>query len=55
MTREEAIAALKALQGDIIDIEAAHEDADGVLCKLLISLGYRDVVDEWAQVEKWYA
>ncbi len=54
MTREEAIKLLQecARSGDI---EAAHSDADDVLCSLLMSLGYEDVVDEWCKVDKWYA
>ena len=40
MTREEAIKELKST----IDPEYDHCHADGVLCDLLISLGYEDVV-----------
>lgn len=54
MTREDAIAKLKAAQRSG-DTEAAHCDADDVLCDLLRSLGYGDVVDEWSYVDKWYA
>jgi hypothetical protein len=54
MTREEAIARLKELQTGG-DIDAEHCYADDVLCRLLVSLGYQDVVDEWAKIEKWYA
>lgn len=54
MTREHAIAELKKLQ-ELGDTEAAHSDADEVLCKLLSALGYQDVVDEWEKVDKWYA
>ena len=54
MTRDEAIAKLKAAQNDW-DTECAHGDADGVLCALLKSLGYGDVVDEWEKIKKWYA
>lgn len=54
MTREQAIAELKNCQ-EPGDTEAAHSVADEILCKLLRSLGYRDVVDEWEKVEKWYA
>jgi hypothetical protein len=54
MTREDAIATLKKAQINA-DIEAAHSAADGVLCELLRSLGYDDVVSEWLKVEKWYA
>ena len=54
MTREEAIEQLKACQGTQ-DCEAAHADADEILCVLLKSLGYSDVVAEWEEVDKWYA
>lgn len=54
MTREEAIAQLKSCAAND-DVEMAHSDADGVLCKLLGSLGYKDVVDTWEEVPKWYA
>lgn len=54
MTREEAIAALK-LEQQNRDREVAHAKADDVLCELLRSLGYGDVVDEFEEVGKWYA
>ena len=54
MTREQAISELKELQKSG-DQEAAHCDADGVLCKLLEALGYSDVTKEWAKIDKWYA
>ncbi len=54
MTREEAIAALKDCQTSG-DTEATHSEADDVLCKFLVALGYQDVVDEWEKVDKWYA
>ena len=37
------------------DTEAAHSNADKVLCDLLVSLGYKDVVEDYQRVEKWYA
>ena len=37
------------------DIEGAHCDADDILCKLIIALGYEDVVDAYHMVPKWYA
>ena len=54
MDGSQAIAKLKELQSGR-DIESEHSYADDVLCQLLISLGYQDVVDEWNKVEKWYA
>ncbi len=37
------------------DTEAAHAQADAVLCSLLIVLGYEDVIEAWRVVDKWYA
>jgi hypothetical protein len=52
--RMKALARLKELQPSD-DVEAAHSDADDVLCELLKKLGYADVVAEWEAVPKWYA
>lgn len=54
MTREEAIAKLVALQKEN-DIEMEHVEADSVLCQLLVTLGYGDVVTEFNRITKWYA
>ncbi len=54
MDRETAIEKLKQCQ-DYDDTERAHNDADDVLRDLLVALGYKDVVEEWVKVEKWYA
>ncbi|CAA2139623.1 hypothetical protein [Hyphomicrobium sp. ghe19] len=54
MTAEEAMAKLKQAQ-ETGDTERAHADADDVLCELLRSLGYENVVAEWEKVDKWYA
>lgn len=54
MSREEAIRQLKLAQASL-DTEAAHCSADEVLCELLESLGFSDVVDAWKEVSKWYA
>lgn len=54
MNRDEALSLLaKARENG--DTEAAHGDADQVLCDLLTSLGYEDVVSAWRAVNKWYA
>lgn len=55
MDRQQAIARLKELQGSLQDVEIAHVEADQILCDLLNSLGYMDVVDQWIEIEKWYA
>ena len=54
MTREEAIIELKIAQA-CGDEEVSHGRADDILCELLESLGFVDVVDEWKKVKKWYA
>ncbi len=37
------------------DFEESHEEADKILCDLLISLGHKDIVDEYLKVPKWYS
>jgi len=54
MTREEALSALVELQ-TMTDIEKGHAKADDILCELLDSLGYSDVVSEYVKISKWYA
>ena len=54
MTQEEAIEQIQKLQGSG-DTEILHSLADKVLCDFLISLGYKNIVDEWEKVNKWYA
>lgn len=54
MSREEAMFQLLKCQQDS-DTEAAHCDADKVLCDLLCELGYSDIVDAYHKVAKWYA
>lgn len=54
MTKQEAIEQLRELAKND-DYESAHINADGVLAEFLISLGHKDVVDEYEKVGKWYA
>jgi len=37
------------------DKEEAHREADKVLCDLLTTLGYEDIVAEYQKIGKWYA
>jgi hypothetical protein len=53
MTRKEAIDQLREIQ-EIGDLKVGHRMADDVLCRLLHSLGYRDVVAEYNKIGKWY-
>lgn len=56
MTKDEAIKKLKEIQNDTEnDEEFCHINADNVLCDLLETLGYKEVVDEWDKIKKWYA
>ena len=53
MTEKDAIELLRKLQEDY-DTEAAHIDADEVLCEFLDALGYGNVVLEYNAIHKWY-
>lgn len=54
LNAEEIIYRLKALQSGT-DVECSHCEADDILCELLIDIGYSDVVEEYNEVDKWYA
>lgn len=54
MDHDLAIIRLKEWQ-NCRDLEVAHTEADDILCDFLISLGYKDVVDEYRKIDKWYA
>ena len=51
MTRDKALIKLRKLQKNE-NIELAHCGADHVLCDLLETLGFKDVVQEYYKVEK---
>jgi hypothetical protein len=53
MTRKEAIKTLRSVKR-YDDIELGHIEADKVLCELLASLGYEDVIKAYDKVVKWY-
>ena len=40
---------------EIDDNEEGHGEADDLLCSLLEDLGFKEVVDIYEQVTKWYA
>jgi len=52
--KESVIARLRIEQKNG-DTECAHCNADDLLCELLNELGFIDVVNEWQEVDKWYA
>ncbi len=37
------------------DPESAHYEGDAMLCLMLRTLGYGDVVAAWDKLDKWYA
>jgi len=37
------------------DTEMAHGIADDILCDALTALGYKNLVEEYRKIEKWYA
>lgn len=37
------------------DEMTAHIEADELLCDLLISIGYKELVDKWLEVDKWFS
>ena len=40
---------------DNADTEAAHSEADDILCNILIEFGLDETVDLWKKIDKWYA
>lgn len=48
---------VKRLQEEVDndDTECAHGNADDILCELLEKLGYKDVVEKYNEVSKWYS
>lgn len=53
--RDKALTTLRSIPKVGSDTEMNHVRADDVLCDLLRSLGYGDVVDAWEDISKWYA
>ena len=37
------------------DTESAHASADDALCRFVLGLGYKKVVEEYNKINKWYA
>ena len=51
---EDFIAKLKFLQCSL-DTEKAHIEADAILCEFLNELGYQNLVNEYNEIDKWFA
>lgn len=64
-TKPEVIEMRKALSDEMVsrlqkevnnnDKERTHVNADDILCELLEKLGYKDVVEKYNEVSKWYS
>ncbi len=42
-------------QGYNNDTESAHVNADNIICYFIEKLGYKEIVDLYNEVDKWYA
>lgn len=54
LSKDLVIKQLKELQNSN-DTEEAHYKADAILCTLLVELGYKDIINEYTKVPKWFA
>ncbi len=54
MTKEQALKELHEAAADF-DTEAAHCDADNILCEFLKSEGHDDLVRIYDSIKKWYS
>lgn len=52
--KRKCIEKLKSVTNDE-DVEHNHKQADDALCEFLAALGYKDVVDFYHRVPKWFA
>lgn len=52
--KEEYLERLKELKL-LNDPEIAHEKADKVLLELLVDLDYKDIVEAYREIERWYS
>ena len=55
MTPEEFAVRMREIANNTGDKEAAHCDADDLLCEMLNELGYGEGVRYFQAMEKWYA
>ena len=55
-TREEKeLLALMMEETDTGEPERDHYNADELLCDILISLGYDEVIEEYKKITRWYS
>lgn len=53
MTEKEALELMKKI--DPLDICGGHVDADDILCEVLKSIGFSELIEEYDKIIKWYA
>lgn len=54
MTPKEFTFEMQRISKDL-DLEGAHREADDLMCRLLVSLGYEEGIEIFQKMEKWYA
>lgn len=54
MDKNKYLERLKKLQNNY-DIEAAHSEADNILCEILMEFELEDILEAYENVPKWYA
>lgn len=52
---ENALAKMREIAKNGDDIENDHYAADAILCEVLEKLGFKELVDVWDGIHKWYA
>lgn len=53
LTPDQALERIKAAADH--GVEEGHVKADDALCGLLVHLGFRDIVEQYLEIPKWYA
>lgn len=46
---------MKIAEKNNYDVEAAHVEADRILCDLLKELGYIEIIKSYENVERWHS
>ena len=53
--KERYLKLMKGIKDDNSDEESNHIAADNLLCTLLEKLGYKEIVEVFESIRKWYA
>lgn len=54
-TAERILKEMRDLQNNSGDLESVHIFADDLLCEMLKTLGYTEIVEAFEKIDKWYA